>query len=138
MRKLIGLGIACLILGILVGNYVSQTAHHSPGVTRENFGILRPGMGEKEVEDVLGRPGEYLFRETGNYYREWTSARVVISLQFDEMRGHRLNGKWYGLLISGQLCEVDAHRIEHLRQPARDLVDHIRSLARWACPNCLI
>jgi hypothetical protein len=78
-RLVLGAGALALLLGA-AGVVLAWFATPTPGVTLENYQRLRHGMTEREVQDVLGGPGEPISFFKG--VKGWEGQEVDVFVVF--------------------------------------------------------
>lgn len=70
------------LVGLLV---VRQLKVPSPGVTQANFQRLHKGMSEKEVEWIMGCPGESFMKNSFSHYTCWTGPGCTVFIRFGDL-----------------------------------------------------
>jgi hypothetical protein len=119
-KRLLAVGVLLLCLGVLSLVVVWQRPRPVPGVTLENFRRLHKGMTSKQVEAILGEPGEafLLGRRYGN-------KDFAIYIQFDPVADE---GWWVD-------NETDLVIDDKLRGKPPTFLEWVRSWLAWGKPE---
>lgn len=78
--------LACFLVIVPVTVFVAMQFHApNPGATPANFMRLHKGMDEKEVEAIMGRPGDYRMGFTGNHCTFWRELHCSVVIGFSDI-----------------------------------------------------
>jgi hypothetical protein len=106
--------LACL--GFVGANWALHL-RMTPGVNVENFRRLTLGMTEAEVEQILGRPGE--FEPQSPHWKQWNENGTFISVGFGNQDGS-LNCATANVSVPGSgrslLVIPEQSRIDRIRR----------------------
>jgi hypothetical protein len=91
----------------------------SPGVTRDNFERLHEEMTEKEVEAIMGSPGEHGIDFLGGHTTLWRGQDCVVHITF--VGEHASTGRLFG----------PNYLILHLREKPETPEAPFTTLRRW-------
>src|SRR5262245_31950831 len=121
MRKVVLPALVLLLCVSILSLVVFKLFHRPPpGITAENFRRLRAGMTEKQVEAILGSPGErWFFNMTFGRRYSGEECQVTIELTVESEDGEVT-------AASGDFMAQDGTVLE-LRAKPPTLLDVIRS-----------
>jgi hypothetical protein len=98
--KRIYIAIVLLAVPLLAFLVAKQHKVPSPGVTLANFNQLHKGMSEKEVEAIMGKPGNSVVHFSPSHMTKWSDSPYSLSIIFNDNNGRAVYGALY---IAGKM-----------------------------------
>jgi hypothetical protein len=122
-RRVPLLGVVLLgLLAVLGSLLVLHALEPTPGVTVQNYLRLRVGMSEREIEGILGRPGNPMLEGRSVYGEIWSTDKFLIIAVFNRE----------GCLVEGgidRLANDYSGPVGHIQED-KDIFDRLRRLLR--------